>query len=79
VGDKLGVAVEILELLEQRPRLNVELISRRVPVSRRYVKDALTHLVGLGLIVRISRGMYELSPLGRKLLEQLRSEANVRR
>lgn len=64
-------AIEILQTLRDMPRLTPTLIGRKMKRPPSVIRNVLVILVELGLVAPAARGLYELTPDGKDLLERI--------
>ena len=70
------IAIEILRVIEQNPRITPLEISRKLKVSTQYVRNTVRILTELGLVETPVRGVYVVTDLGKYVLnKQTRKEA----
>jgi Mn-dependent DtxR family transcriptional regulator len=62
------VAVDILKIVEQNPRITPIEISKKLKTSAQYVRNTLRTLTELGLVETPVRGVYILTSLGKQVL-----------
>jgi len=67
---ELGLAREILKILKDEPRQTPQSILRKLNVSMSAIRNSLMVLSDLNLVETKTRGLYEISPLGERLLEK---------
>ena len=65
------VALDIMKVIEQTPRITPLEISKRLKISTQYVRNVLPILAELGLVETPARGIYTLTDLGKYVLEQV--------
>ena len=73
---KTGVAVEILKLLDNEPKITPALMEAMLPYSGGTIKAALHYLSSLGHVSTIARGLYVITELGTCVLRQLSSQSS---
>jgi len=67
----MGVALDILRVLEEESRQSPEMIKDSLPqYTIHYIKSALTYLTDLSHVRRVVRGLYEITELGKYVLHQ---------
>ena len=54
-----GLEKRILKALKEEGRANVPLLAEKVGTTQGTVRTVLTRLVKMGLVKRVSRGLYE--------------------
>lgn len=65
----MGIAMDILRVLEETPRLSPEIINEKLPqYTIAYLKSTLTYLTDQHQVSRIVRGIYEITELGKYVL-----------
>lgn len=69
VGNPMGLAREILRLLKEEPRQTPGSIRERVNFSMSATRNVLMVLSDLGLVETKVRGLYEITSLGKYVLE----------
>lgn len=74
--EKAGVAVEILKLLENEPKITPALMEAMLPHSGGTIKAALHYLVSLGHVKTIARGLYVITDIGTCVLHHLSSQSS---
>lgn len=67
---EMGVALEILKLLEREPRQSPQTIALKIPNGLSSIKTALVTLSDTGLVIPIAHGVYEITDLGRLILKE---------
>lgn len=65
------VAVEILKIVEQNPRITPLEISKKLGISLQYIRNTLRTLTELKLLETPVRGVYVLTELGKHILKQI--------
>ena len=61
---QMGVCLEVLKLLEEKPRLSPDLIEKSVKYSISSVRTALVYLKDMNHVARVSHGLYVITELG---------------
>lgn len=70
------IAIEILRVIEQNPRITPLEISRKLTISTQYVRNTVRILTELGLVETPVRGVYVVTDLGKYVLnKQTKKEA----
>ena len=69
-----GLAREILKFLKEEPRQTPRSIRERLSFSRSTTMNALMVLSDLGLVETKVRGLYDITPLGKYVLEKIGKE-----
>ena len=69
---------KILEVLDGKPRMTAELLSNDLGTSKQYIHNSLRILSGLQLVKTSTRGVYDITDLGRLVLHKIKSQ-NSRR
>jgi len=75
VENPMGLAREILKLLKEEPRQTPRSIKERVSFSRSTTMNVLMVLYDLGLVETKVRGLYEITSLGKYVLEAIKKES----
>jgi len=70
----MGVAKEILKTLLQSPRQTPSSLQQNIGLSISAVKSALVTLTDLELVAPITRGLYQITELGKYVLNQVLKE-----
>ena len=61
----MGIALDVLAELEKESRQSPEMLHEKLPqYSISYIKSSLTYLTELSHVIRVVRGMYEITELG---------------
>ena len=68
-----GIAIRILQLLRESPRQTPKSIAGRLDASVSTIRNTLVILSDLGLVEARVRGLYEITPLGERLLKDAAS------
>ena len=66
------IASKILLLLKESPRQTPQSIADRLNASVSTIRNALVILADLKLVEARVRGLYEITPLGERLLKDIR-------
>lgn len=66
----MGVALEILKLLEKLPRQSPQSMARALPYGVSSIKVSLVTLLDLGHVNRVVHGLYEITESGKRVLHQ---------
>jgi Mn-dependent DtxR family transcriptional regulator len=69
--DMSGVASRILSFLRESPRQTPQSMASRLDASVSTVRNVLVVLSDLGLVEAKVRGLYEVTPLGERLLKDI--------
>lgn len=72
-------ALEILQILRDMPRLTPLLLGKKMKRPPSVIRNVLVTLVELGLVVPAARGLYELTPAGKEILEMMEKRGVVHR
>lgn len=72
------IANKILLLLKESPRQTPQSIAGRLNASISTIRNALVILSDLKLVETKVRGLYEITPLGERLLRDILGEKKVR-
>ena len=65
---QMGVSLEILRFLEDKPRQSPDLIEKALEYSISSVNTALGYMHDMSLVERASRGLYIITDLGKYVL-----------
>lgn len=71
---ELGLAREILKILKEKPRQTPQSLLNQTNVSMSSVRNNLMVLSDLDLIEAKTRGLYEITSLGKYLLDKIAEE-----
>jgi len=66
----MGVGLEILKLLKEKPRQSPTSMSKVLEYSTPSIKSSLVTLLDLNQVKRLSHGLYEITELGEYVLHQ---------
>ena len=66
----MGVALEILKLLETSPRQSPQSMAEALPYGVSSIKSSLVTLLDLGHVSRVVHGLYEITESGKDVLHQ---------
>jgi len=66
----MGVALEILKLLETSPRQSPQSMAEALPYGVSSIKSSLVTLLDLGHVDRLAHGIYEITESGKDVLHQ---------
>ena len=66
----MGVGLEILKLLEEKPRQSPQSMANALPYGISSIKTSLVTLRGLKQVKRLTHGIYEITKLGELVLHQ---------
>jgi len=64
------IAIEILRVIEQNPRVTPLEISCKLKISTQYVRNTVRILTELGLVETPVRGVYVITELGKYVLNK---------
>jgi len=65
---------KILEVLDGKPRMTADLLSNELGTSKQYIHNTLRLLSGLQLVRTASRGVYDITDLGRLVLHKIKAQ-----
>lgn len=65
------LATRILKMLEESPRQTPKMMADELDTNPAYVRNVLVVLQELKLIETIARGLYQITPLGREVLQRI--------
>ena len=60
----MGVSLDVLQALKEEARQTPEMLDEKLPYSYSHIKSALSYLAEMNHVVRVVRGMYEITELG---------------
>jgi predicted transcriptional regulator len=63
-------ALEVLQVISGKPRITPIMIADELKMRPQAVRNILLTLSELGLVANAARGVYEISELGREILEK---------
>lgn len=72
------VAMKLLKTLDEKPRLSPSMLKDETGLDYQYIKTTLRTLAELGLVETPSRGVYVLTKMGRRHLQQFQASEGSR-
>jgi Mn-dependent DtxR family transcriptional regulator len=64
------IAIDILKLLNEKPRVSPIMIAKTLRTSEQYVRNVLIVLSELKLVSTPARGIYEITDIGKVVLQK---------
>jgi len=66
------VAIKVLESLQAEPRMSPDMVSKKLKTSAQYIRNIIRILADLNLVETPARGIYEITSLGEKVLDEVK-------